>query len=391
MPNGTRNVCVVTGTRAEYGLLRGLMSEIRDEPALNLQLIVTGMHLSPEFGLTHTEIVSDGFKIDHRVEMLVSSDTPVGVTKSMGLSLVGFADAIANLSPDLMILLGDRYEVFCAASAAMIARVPIAHLHGGESTEGLIDEAIRHSITKMAHLHFPAAELYKNRIIQLGECPTKVFNFGAMAVDNIKNAKVQSRLKFEESIEWKLADKNLIITYHPVTLEKYSEEEQFSNLLDALLSLENTNFIFTKSNSDMGGRAINKMIDSFVAENSLRAISFNSMGQRRYISAMFMVDGVVGNSSSGIIEAPYVPVGSVNIGDRQRGRIAASSVIHCGHAPYEIKNALAELFSTKFRSSLASTVPFYGQGNAAKNIVGVIKNCELSDLLKKKFYDLEPG
>jgi len=284
-----------------------------------LQIIVTGMHLSSEFGLTYKQIEKDGFKIDKKIEMLLSSDTPIGISKSMGLGVIGFAEAYADLKPDIVVLLGDRFEIFSAASAAIIARIPIAHLHGGETTEGAFDEAIRHSITKMSHLHFTAVEEYRRRVIQLAEFPARVFNVGGLGIDNIKKLKLMSREEFENSINFKLDPKNLMITFHPVTLEHATAGEQFQNLLNALDELHDTRFIFTKPNADTEGRIITQMIDDYVSRNKYEAVSFVNLGQLRYLSAMQFIDGVVGNSLSGLAGGPTFKIGTINIGDRQRG------------------------------------------------------------------------
>ena len=319
MSDKPRTICIVTGTRAEYGLLYWLMKEIQNDPNLVLQIIVTGMHLSSEFGLTYKQIEKDGFKIDKKIEMLLSSDTPIGISKSMGLGVIGFAEAYADLKPDIVVLLGDRFEIFSAASAAIIARIPIAHLHGGETTEGAFDEAIRHSITKMSHLHFTAAEEYRRRVTQLGEFPARVFNVGGLGIDNIKKLKLMSREEFENSINFKLDPKNLMITFHPVTLEHATAGEQFQNLLNALDELHDTRFIFTKPNADTEGRIITQMIDDYVSRNKYEAVSFVNLGQLRYLSAMQFIDGVVGNSLSGLAGGPTFKIGTINIGDRQRG------------------------------------------------------------------------
>ena len=270
-----RKICVVTGTRAEYGLLYWLMKEIVSDPDLELQIIATGMHLSPEFGLTYREIEKE-FRIDKKVEMLLSSDTSVGISKSMGLAQISFAEAYDDLNPDIVVVLGDRYEIFSAVSAAMIARLPIAHLHGGETTEGAFDESIRHSITKMAHLHFTAAEEYRRRVIQLGEHPDRVYNVGGMGIENIKRLKLLDKKAFEESIDFKLAKKNILVTFHPVTLEESTAESQFLELLNALDALLNTHLIFTIANSDTDGRIINQMVDEYVAKNKDKSVAFTS-------------------------------------------------------------------------------------------------------------------
>ena len=383
-----KKICVVTGTRAEYGLLYWLMKEIDIDPDFELQLVVTGMHLSPEFGLTYKEIEKE-FRINKKIEMLLSSDTPVGISKSMGLAQISFAECFNELQPDLLIVLGDRYEIFSAASAAMIARIPIAHLHGGETTEGAFDESIRHSITKMAHLHFTAAEEYRNRVIQLGEHPHRVFNVGGLGIENIKRLDLLSKEAFEASIDFNLAPKNLLVTFHPVTLEESTAQQQFQELLNAIDELEETHIIFTKANSDSDGRVINHMIDGYVSKNSHKAIGFTSLEQLRYLSALQFVDAVVGNSSSGLLEAPSFKIGTINIGDRQKGRMKASSVIDCEPTKKSIQKALGELYSLSFQEQLKTVENPYGKGDASKDILNVIASVDLKNIVKKTFYDLK--
>ena len=382
----TRKICVITGTRAEYGLLRWVMQGINDEPDLTLQVIATGMHLSPEFGLTYREIERDGFIIDRKVEMLTSSDTPVGIAKSMGLGLIGFADALTELKPDLIVVLGDRFEIFSAVSAALVARIPVAHLHGGEATEGLIDEAIRHSITKMSHLHFVAAEEYRKRVIQLGEQPERVFLVGGLGIDNIKRLKLFDREALEASLDFKLGSKNLLITFHPVTLEAATASEQMAQLLLALAELTDTQLIFTMPNADTDGRLMIRMVEEFVAKHT-NARAYNSLGQLRYLSCVSHVDGVIGNSSSGLAEVPSFRKGTVNIGDRQRGRLQATSVINCEPTLQSIATAFKKLYSTDFQRSLNKVRNPYGEGGASEKILQIVKSVWLGDLLKKHFYD----
>ncbi|MDH4944076.1 UDP-N-acetylglucosamine 2-epimerase [Sulfurimonas sp. C5] len=383
-----RKICVVTGTRAEYGLLYWLMKTVEADPELELQLIVTGMHLSPEFGLTYKEIEEE-FNINKKVEILLSSDTAVGISKSMGLAQISFSEVYEDLKPDVVVLLGDRYEIFSAASSAMISRIPIAHLHGGEVTEGAFDEAIRHSITKMSHLHFTATEEYKNRVIQLGENPENVFNVGGMGIENIKRLKLLSKKEFENSINFQLNKRNILVTFHPVTLENETAKEQFQELLDAIDELNDTNIIFTKANSDTDGRIINAMIDEYVLKNSKNSIAFTSMGQLRYLSALQYVDAAVGNSSSGLLEVPSFQKGTINIGDRQKGRIKAKSIIDCKPTKQDILHAISKLYSDKFQKSLSTVKNPYGEGMASKTIVEVLKTNNLKELLKKSFFDLE--
>lgn len=382
-----RKICVVTGTRAEYGLLYWLMKEIQADATLELQIIVTGMHLSPEFGLTYKEIEKD-FSVNKKVEMLLSSDTSIGISKSMGLAQISFAEAYAELSPDIVVVLGDRFEIFSATTAAMISRIPIAHIHGGETTEGAFDEAIRHSITKMSHLHFVATETYRQRVVQLGESAEKVFNFGAPGLDNIYRLKLLPRIEFEESVGIKLGEKNLLVTFHPVTLEHSTSAQQFQQLLYALDDLTQTHIIFTKANSDTDGRVINAMIDNYVTNNTDKAIAFASLGQLRYLSALQYVDAVVGNSSSGLIEAPSFKVGTINIGDRQKGRIKATSVIDCAPDRNEISSAIKQLYSLDFQKTLLEVSNPYGKGGASKKIAGILSTYPLTGILKKSFHDL---
>lgn len=383
-----QKVCIVTGTRAEYGLLYFLLKEIEMAADMQLQIIVTGAHLSPEFGLTYKQIEKDGFYIDHKVEMLLSSDSESSIAKSMGLAMIGFSDAFDDLNPDVLIVLGDRFEIFSAVSAATIARIPVAHLHGGETTEGAFDESFRHSITKMSHLHFTSTPEYRNRVIQLGENPDRVFNVGAIGIDNIKKLDLLSRNSLEKSIGFSFGKRSLLITFHPVTLEDSTAEVQFKSLLEALDSLEDTNLLFTKSNADTGGRIINSMIDDYVSLNSDNSVSYASLGQLRYLSAMQYVSGVIGNSSSGLLEAPSFKIGTINIGDRQRGRINAESIINCDPTTDKIVNALNVLFSQDFQAGIKNIINPYGDGNTVKKIMDVMRRYSLQDILKKKFYDL---
>lgn len=383
----TRKICVVTGTRADYGLLRWVMQGIKDDADLTLQIIATGMHLSPEFGLTYKAIEADGFEIDRKVEMLTSSDTPAGIAKSMGLGMIGFADVLKELKPDLMVVLGDRFEIFAAVATALVARIPVAHLHGGETTEGAFDEAIRHSITKMAHLHFVAADKYKQRVIQLGEKPEHVFLVGGLGVDNIKRLQLLDRNSLETDLGFKFGKKNLLITFHPVTLENNSSVMQMHELLAVMATLKDTQLIFTMPNADTDGRALIKMVEQF-ASNHSNAHVFTSLGQLRYLSCMAQVDGLVGNSSSGLGEAPSFKKGTVNIGDRQRGRINATSVINCEPNRKSIADAINTLYSTSFQMGLSEVCNPYGEGGASEKVVNILKIINIENILKKAFYDL---
>lgn len=383
----TRKVCVITGTRADYGLLRLVMQGIKDDSDLTLQVIATGMHLSPEFGLTYREIEQDGFQIDLKIEMLTSSDTSVGIAKSMGLGLIGFADALNELKPDLVLALGDRFEIFSAVSAALVARIPVAHLHGGETTEGAFDESLRHSITKMSHLHFVAGEEYRQRVIQLGEQPERVFLVGGLGVDNIKQLKLLNRAELEASLGFKLTQKNLLVTFHPVTLETATASDQMAELLIALAELKDTQLIFTLPNADTDSRALIKMVENFVEQHH-NAHAYTSLGQLRYLSCIAQVDGVVGNSSSGLLEVPSFGKGTINIGDRQHGRLQATSVINSAPDRKSIAAAIKKLYSSDFQVSLSEVRNPYGEGGASEKIVTTIKNYSMDGIAKKVFYDL---
>lgn len=379
-----RKICIVTGSRAEYGLLYWLMKEVQTDTALQLQVIATGMHLSPEFGLTYKVIEEDGFTIDAKVEMLLSSDTPVGIAKSIGLGTIGFADALEHLKPDILVALGDRYEILAAVQAALVARIPVAHIAGGDTTEGAFDEAIRHSITKMSHLHFVTNEDAARRVRQLGENPEHVFNVGSPGLDNITRLKLLDRQELERSLDFSFRGKNLLVTFHPVTLETQPAEIQFRELLAALEGLgSNVGIIFTKPNADTDGRSIARLMDSYVATHP-NARAYVSLGQLRYLSAMSQVDVVVGNSSSGLYEAPSFGKPTVNIGDRQKGRLQAASVINCAPVSGEIGKAIAQALAT----DCSGTVNPYGDGNSSVRIKDELK--KIADpmvLLKKHFFD----
>jgi GDP/UDP-N,N'-diacetylbacillosamine 2-epimerase (hydrolysing) len=385
-----RKICVVTGTRAEYGLLRYLMQVLRDAEDLHLKVVATGMHLSPEFGLTYREIEADGFTIDRKVEMLLSSDTAVGIAKATGLGMIGFADAISELSPDLIVVLGDRFEILAAVVAALYAKVPVAHIHGGETTRGAFDEGIRHAITKMSHLHFVAAEEYRKRVIQLGEDPKQVYFVGGLGVDGIKRTPLLDQHELEKQLGFQLGKRNLLITYHPVTLEKATAETQLSALFEALDTLEDDfHFIFTLPNADTEGRRLIEMVQEFVGQKNTRAAAFTSLGQIRYWSVMKLVDAVVGNSSSGLLEAPSLKTATVDIGDRQTGRLACDSVIHCEPTKSSICEALLKAVSPDFQTVCADATNPYGNGGATEKIVEVLRTSDLSNkILKKQFHDL---
>ena len=382
-----RKICVVTGSRADYGLLYWTLRGIDASPDLDLQLIVTGMHLSNEFGSTIEKIEDDGFDISYRVDMLLSSDSAEGVAKSTGLGIIGFTDAFRFLAPDLVLLLGDRFEIFAAASAAMLSVIPIAHLHGGEVTTGAFDDAIRHSISKMSHLHFTSTEVYRQRVIQLGEDPARVFNVGAPGIENIRRLDLLTKNETAQQLGAEFGPRSLLITFHPVTLYPGSARQDFEELLCAVSDLRDVNLIFTKANADTEGRGINKIIEDFVRSHRT-AVVHSSLGQIKYLSAMKYVTGVVGNSSSGIIEAPSLKTGTVNIGDRQEGRVRATSVIDCGPAAQDIRAALETLFSREFQEALPVVVNPHGEGDVASKIVQTLTEAPLDNLVNKVFHNI---
>lgn len=381
-----RKICFVTGTRAEYGLLTNLMKRIQDEEGFKLQLVVTGMHLSPEFGETYKQIEVDGFKIDEKLEMLLSSDTATGVVKSMGLAMIGFADAFERLQPDLIVILGDRFEILAVAQTALVMHIPIAHISGGEITEGAIDDAIRHAITKLSSIHFPANKEYKERIIQLGEQPERVFNVGDPGVENIRKIDYLSQYELEDYFGFDLS-KLFLITFHPTTLEPNMAKSQLTELFLALDEFKDYNIIFTKSNADSDGRIINEMIDEYTAKNNTRVRSYFSLGQRRYLSTLKIAKVVIGNSSSGIVEAPVLCVPTVNIGNRQKGRLKAESIIDCDISKGKIIEAISKATNTHFIEKLKDMPLKYDGFDTSSDIVKVLKKLDFSVLTRKKFYD----
>lgn len=384
-----KKICVVTGTRSEYGLLKPLLKRIDKDEKIELQLIVTGMHLSPEFGLTYQEIEEDGFIITEKNEMLLSSDTPNGIAKSVGLAIIGFSDIFTRIKPNIVILLGDRYEIYAAAIASMIHRLPIAHIGGGELTEGAIDDAIRHSITKMSVLHFTSTEMYRNRVIQLGEQRQNVHCVGALGVENIKKQKLLTKLELEKSIGFCLDKPYVVITYHPVTLEENSSENQFRQLLNVLNKLEGYKFIFTKANSDTEGRIINQLIDNYVEKRKENAIAFTSLGMIRYLSALKYCEMVIGNSSSGLLEAPSFKIPTVNIGNRQKGRVRAESVIDCNNDENDIMKAIIKA-EKMIKEGMCKNVnnPYEGEDTSLK-IYQKINEFLNKGEDKKTFYDMK--
>ncbi len=383
-----RKVCVYTSTRAEYGLLRGVIQEIQTTETLQLQILASGMHLSPEFGMTIQEIGADGFKPDETIEILLSSDTPTAICKSMGLAMIGYGEALQRLKPDIVLLLGDRFETFCMAAAAQVSRIPVAHIHGGETTEGAIDEAFRHSITKMSHLHFASCEAYRQRIIQLGEDPEMVFNVGALGVENIRRISLMERSELGQDIRFNLEKPYFLITYHPVTLEKDVSEGQVKSILDALDAFPGYNIIFTEANADTDGRVINRLIGEYTEKQSERCLIVKSLGNRRYLSAMKYASTIIGNSSSGIIEAPTLKVPTVNIGDRQKGRIMAASIINCDPDSNAIRHAIDHVLSPAFQESLQVTSNPYDRPGTCSTIVGLLAKTDISGITKKIFHDV---
>lgn len=381
-------ICVATGTRAEYGLLKPLMTAIKNEPNWQLQVLVTGAHLSPEFGLTYVGIEQDGFFIDKKVEMLLSSDTASSIVKSMGLGMIGFSNALEELNPDLVVILGDRYEMLSLASSALIFTIPMVHIHGGEVTEGAYDDAIRHSITKMSNLHFASTEEYKNRIIQLGENPIFVHNVGAIGLDSIKNLPLLGKEVLEKQLEFKFKKFNYQVTFHPTTLDKERPEKQFQILLNAIEKQEDSFFVFTKSNADTGGRIINQMIDAFVQKNPEKAAAFTSLGNHRFLSVVNVCDAIVGNSSSGIVEVPSLKTATINIGDRQKGRIQAKSIINTKVDENEILTAFDKVKSEEYKKNLETVENPYGDGTATEKIMNVLRNIQLKSFQTKHFFDL---
>ena len=384
-----RKICFITGTRAEYGLLSRLMKMVQDDASTQLQLIATNMHLSPKYGNTYQEIERDGFKIDKKIPILEEGKDDANATlKSMAKALEGFADAYDELKPDLVVVLGDRYEILAAATAALIERIPIAHIYGGEITEGAYDDAIRHSITKMSHLHFASTEEYRRRIIQLGEQPDTVWYVGAIGVENIKKLPLMAKEEIEESIHFKLDGNTLLVTYHPVTLGVHSAEHDIKEFLAALEERKDLRIVFTMPNSDTGAQAIVDAINAFVANNRHRAVSYKSLGVKRYLSVMKYVGAVVGNSSSGLVEVPSFGIPTLNIGDRQKGRIAADSVCNCDTDKASILQGLDTIMSPAFKQKAAATHNPYDKEGTAQAIFNVLSTYPLNQLKQKHFYDI---
>jgi UDP-N-acetylglucosamine 2-epimerase (non-hydrolysing)/GDP/UDP-N,N'-diacetylbacillosamine 2-epimerase (hydrolysing) len=382
-----RKICVFTGTRAEYGLLYWVMKDINADPGLKLQLLVSGSHLAAEFGETWRQIEADGFMIDAKVDMQLGKDDPVSIAKSMGLCLAGCAEALERLQPDVFVLLGDRYEALAAAEAAMLLRIPIAHIHGGEASEGVIDDAIRHAITKMAHLHFPAADVYRERIIQLGEDPARVFAVGAPGLDHLVHTPLIDRAQLERELDLKFSKRTLLVTYHPVTLDRAGSAASVQRLLAALDRFPDATVVMTKANADIEGRVVNALVDEYAAARKGRVLAVTSLGQRRYLSTMAIADAVIGNSSSGIIEAPAMGKPTVNIGPRQDGRARAPSIIDCGDDTEAIASAIEQALSPSMQALGARKESPYKAG-ASKRIKHVLATARLQGLLNKSFHAL---
>lgn len=382
-----RKICVITGSRAEYGLLYWLMKELQEDPDVQLQVVVTGAHLSSQFGFSHQIIEADGFSIDSKVEMPLEDDSSVSIAKSVGIATAGFADAYASLEPDMVVVLGDRFEILAAATAAVIMKVPIAHIHGGESTEGAFDELIRHATTKMALLHFTAAAPYQKNIIQMGENPERVFCVGAPGLDHLERTPLLSLEALEKSLNFSFGKPTFLVTFHPVTLEKKSSQQHIEQLMIALDAFHEAKIIFTGANADPDNLVIQDVIDSYVQQNSSRATRFISLGQQRYLSTLKYIDVVIGNSSSGIIEAPSLKKPTVNIGDRQKGRLMADSIIQCRAEAKDIEHAIQKALSSKFQEQLATIQNPYKFGNASLKIKNILKEFPLEESsLKKEFY-----
>jgi len=382
-----KKIAVFTGTRAEYGLLYWLINDIQNDSELELQLLVSGTHFSPEFGNTYKQIEADGFKIDEKVEMLLSSNSAVGVSKSLGLAVLGFTDALDRMKPDMIVLLGDRFEALAIAQTAMILRIPVVHLYGGEITEGAYDDAFRHAITKLSTLHCTSTNEYRNRVIQLGEMPDKVKNVGAIGLDHIQRSQLMSVKELSDSLKFPINKPYLVVTYHPVTLADESPTETFQILLDSLDEFPELQIILTYPNADDGGREIIPLLEEYAKENKDRVFAIASLGQVRYLSAIKNAAAVVGNSSSGVIEVPSFSVGSVNIGARQKGRLAAKSVIHCEPNKLEIVNAIKSAVDKSYKTVDEVMTNPYGQGDATAQIIDFIKASKINTV--KTFYNLD--
>ncbi len=384
-----KKICVFTGGRAEYGILKPLLDELKASKGIDLALIVSGTHLSQEFGLTYRDIEKDGFVCDEKVEMILSSDTPISICKSMGLGLIGFSEALIRLKPDFLVILGDRFESMSIATSAMVCRIPIAHIQGGEMTLGAIDDHVRHSITKMSYLHFVTTDEYFKRVVQLGENPKRVFNVGALNVDSMKKIKTLSQTDLEDEINFSFGRQSILVTFHPVTMEENVSKSYFKEVIAAIDSFDDLRIIFTYTNADAEGRVINSLIDLYVELNPEKSISFASLGQLKYISTLRYISAVVGNSSSGVIETPTFKVPTVNIGDREKGRIMAPNVICCEQNTISIRNAISKAISSDFKESIKGIVNPYDQADTAKMVTKVLEQFQIPETIKKTFFDLK--
>ena len=383
-----KTICVFTATRAEYGQLKTIIKALMKDGSFNIKVVATAAHLSPEFGMTYHEIEDDGIKIDRKIETLLSADTPSAISKSMGLTMIGFADYFAETKPDAFLVLGDRYETLAAASAAFNARIPIIHLYGGDTTEGAVDEAFRHAISKMSFLHFTSTEEYRKRVIQLGESPERVFAVGEIGIENAINTKLLSLKELSKSLGIELSNNYALGTFHPVTLENNSSEKQIKAILKALSKHNDMQFIFTKANADTNGRIINKVLEDY-CEKHKNFYLFSSLGMLRYLSAIKHARFVIGNSSSGLIETPSFKIPTINIGDRQKGRLMASSVICCEPTQTSIEKAVEKALSPEFRKVASKTANPYGDGKTSEKIAKIIKKIFSKPVdLKKRFYDI---
>ncbi len=383
-----KRICVVTGTRAEYGLLKHLMKEIILSKVFKLQLVVTGSHLSQRHGYTVEEIINDGFKIDHSLNIGLNEDLNTSICSSMAKCIEMFSNTIEKLKPNIVLVLGDRYELLSVVSAAMIHRIPIAHIHGGEVTEGAFDDGIRHSLTKLSHLHFVAAEEYKKRVTQLGENPEFIFNVGGLGVDAIKKMKLLTREELEKDLNLKFREKNLLITYHPLTIPIHqSSEYEINQLINCLSKFDETLQIFTMPNADPGNKNIFKVIYDY-AKNKSNVYIFESLGQLRYLSCLSHVDAVVGNSSSGILEVPSFKKATINIGDRQKGRLCAQSVINSSNKSSDIEKSIKKIYKQEFRRALEKCSNPYGEGGSSKKIINILEGIDFDALKRKPFFDL---
>jgi len=383
-----KKICIITGSRADYGLLKNLIFKVKKSKKLKLQLIVTGMHLSNKYGLTYKEINKDKLKIDTKIKILNNSDKSVGISKSVSDGVNKFSKIFNKTKPDVILVLGDRFEIFSAAISAMLSRIPIAHIHGGETTVGVIDEAVRHSITKMSHLHFVAAKKYKNRVIQLGENPKRVYLVGGLGVDTIKQTKFYTKSILEKKIGFTLKEKNILVNFHPSTLEKNKSKTQVKEILSALKKFKDKKIIFTSPNADQENSVIFKEINNFVKQNK-NSTFFKSMGSVAYLSCLKFVDVIIGNSSSGLLEAPTLKVPTINIGDRQKGRLKAKSVVDCDIQQDKIINKLNKFLKGKKNNKLKNFKNPYGDGGASKKIINILEKINYNTLLKKNFFDLK--